>query len=131
MNVHRLHDQSPWLDIAGYSRAVRIGQHIAVSGTTAHGADGSALAPGDTYAQAAACLQRVIAAALELGASRDTILRTRMFLAPGADPLDASRAHRELLGDVPPANTTFFVGGLVGDGLMIEVELEALAVPRE
>ncbi|MSW81538.1 MAG: hypothetical protein F2840_10360 [Actinobacteria bacterium] len=127
MITQRFCDESPWLELAGYSRAVRVGTHIAVSGTTAHGNDGTALAPGDTYAQAKACLERTIAAAIELGASRDSILRTRMYLAPGADPHAAARAHKELLGDVAPANTTLFVGGLVGEGLMVEVELDAHA----
>jgi enamine deaminase RidA (YjgF/YER057c/UK114 family) len=106
---------------AGYSRAVRHGRLIAVSGTTCH----PELASLDTRAQATDCLQRVVAAVERLGGARTGIVRTRLFLAPAADWRDASAAHHEILGDVAPANTTLFVHGLVGEDLLIEVEAEA------
>jgi enamine deaminase RidA (YjgF/YER057c/UK114 family) len=79
---------------AGYSRAVRHGQLIAVSGTTCRD---EVIGLG-THAQAADCLQRLVAAVERLGGSRTDIYRTRLFLAPGADWREASRAHQELLG---------------------------------
>lgn len=121
-----LTDPSPWLAIAGYSRAVRVGPMISVSGTTDHGPDGASTRPFDTYAQARSCLERCLAAAIELGASPQTVLRTRMYLVPEADVQEAARAHREVLGKIAPANTTLFVAALVGDGLMVEVELDAV-----
>ncbi len=126
MDREVLTDSSPWLATAGYSRAVRVGSFISVSGTTDHGHDGGTTRPGDTYAQAKSCLERCLAAAMALGATKETVLRTRMFLAPGANVREAAKAHLEVLGDVAPANTTLFVAALVGDGLMVEVELDAL-----
>jgi enamine deaminase RidA (YjgF/YER057c/UK114 family) len=99
--------------------------HIAVSGTTATAADGRALHPGDTYGQALVALQRAIAAMQALGGRLDDVVRTRVFLAPGADWEGAARAHAEVMGSVAPANTMLYVAGLIGDGFLVEVELEA------
>ena len=124
----RFRDASAWQSIAGYSRASRIGQHIAVSGTTA---DLDSLSPESahsTYTQTLNCLGRGIDAVTDLGGSIEGILRTRMFLAPGSDPAEASRAHAELLGEAAPANTTLFVHSLVGSEFLVEIEIEALVV---
>ena len=110
---------------AGYSRAVRHGPLIAVSGTTGR----PELARRSTADQVRDCLNRAITAVEELGGSRDGIFRTRLFLAPDASWEEASATHRELLGDVAPANTTLFVHGLVGSGLLVEVEVDAWAGP--
>jgi enamine deaminase RidA (YjgF/YER057c/UK114 family) len=107
--------------IAGYSRGVRRGSKIAVSGTTARGD----AARGSTYEQTRDCIARAVASVLRLGGSRDDIVRTRVLLVPGADWEQAAAAHQELLGDVAPANTMVFVSGLVGDGLLVEVEADA------
>lgn len=96
-----------------------------VSGTTAHGPDGSALHPGDTYAQTRLALERVVEAVSELGGDRHDIVRTRLLLISGADWEEAARAHADVLGDVAPANTTLFIGGLIGEGLLVEVEADA------
>jgi enamine deaminase RidA (YjgF/YER057c/UK114 family) len=108
---------------AGYSRASRLGQLIAVSGTTCRP---DVIGQG-TRAQAVDCLQRIVAAVERLGGSMSGIYRTRLFLAPGADWREASRAHLEVLGDVAPANTTLFVHSLIGDGLLVEAEADAWA----
>jgi enamine deaminase RidA (YjgF/YER057c/UK114 family) len=121
----RHRDGGGWEQQAGYSRAVRRFGHIAVSGTTATGADGLALHPGDTYKQALAALERAIAAVQALGGALDDVVRTRVYLAPGADWEQASRAHAELMGSVAPANTMLYVASLIGDGFLVEVELEA------
>jgi enamine deaminase RidA (YjgF/YER057c/UK114 family) len=115
---------------AGYSRAVRHGEHISVSGTAALGPDG-ALYPGDAYAQAAEALDRALAAAVELGATRDTVLRTRLLLAPDCDWQAVVRAHREAFDGDGPANTTYFVAGFIPDGVLVEVEVDALAAGIE
>ncbi|HTW99470.1 MAG TPA: Rid family hydrolase [Acidimicrobiales bacterium] len=121
MTTERFSDGGPHEPIAGYSRAVRRGGRIMVSGTTARGE----AAEGDTYTQARDCLERVLAAVLALGGRREDVLRTRVYLAPAADWALASRAHAELLGDVAPANTMLSVAGLIGDGLLVEIEADA------
>lgn len=112
-------------EAAAYSRAVRIGSHVAVSGTAARNG-------GDTYTQAEEALRRALAAAAELGAARGDILRTRMLLAAGSDWEGAVRAHREVFEGVNPANTTYFVAGFIPEGVLVEVELDAVlpAPPR-
>ncbi|MFG2044093.1 DUF885 family protein [Dactylosporangium sp. NPDC048998] len=126
----RFRDGTGWEETAGYARAARQGDAIAVSGTTAHGPDGSALHPGDTYAQTAECLRRAIAAVERLGGARTSVLRTRLLLAPAADWQEAARAHADALGDVAPANSTYVVGSLVGAGFLVEVEVDAQGVAR-
>jgi enamine deaminase RidA (YjgF/YER057c/UK114 family) len=111
---------------AGYSRAVRRGPVAVVSGTTATGPGGSALCPGDTLGQARICLQRVLAALAALGAGPADVIRTGIYLAPGADWEQAARAHREILGTVAPASTMLSVAALIGDGFLVEVEAMAV-----
>lgn len=122
--VRRYREGGAFEEQAGYSRAVRHGPLIAVSGTTCR----PELAHRDTGDQVEDCLSRAIAAVERLGGSREEIFRTRMFLAPGASWEEASATHLRLLGDVAPANTTLFVHGLVGTGLLVEVEVDAWAV---
>lgn len=118
-------DDGGWQEVAGYSRAARAGRRIAVSGTTASAPDGSALHPGDTYGQTLAALRRSADAVEALGGSLADVVRSRVYLVPDADWQEAARAHREVLGDVAPANTMLHVAGLIGEGLLVEVELEA------
>jgi enamine deaminase RidA (YjgF/YER057c/UK114 family) len=106
-------------EAAAYSRAVRIGPYVAVSGTAAR--EG-----GDAYAQTAEALRRALAAAAELGAGPEDVLRTRLLLAPGCDWEGAVRAHREAFAGVDPANTTYFVSGFIPEGALVEVELDAV-----
>ena len=106
-------------EAAAYSRAVRIGSHVAVSGTSAR--DG-----GDAYAQTSEALGRALAAARELGAEPADVLRTRLLLAPGCDGDGAGRAQREAFAGIDPANTTYFVSGFIPDGVLVEVELDAI-----
>jgi enamine deaminase RidA (YjgF/YER057c/UK114 family) len=112
-------------ETAGYSRAARHGSRIAVSGTGDLAADGVVGHPGDTYGQARASLERALAAVERLGGRREDVIRTRLYLAPKADWREAVRAHKELLGGVDPANTTFFVAGFVADELLVEIEVDA------
>ena len=122
----RFGDGTGWQEVGGYSRAVRRGAMIAVSGTTAHGPDGNALFPGDTYAQTVECLARVLHAVEQLGGGLDDVIRTRVLLAPEAVWQDATRAHGERFARTRPANSTYVVAGLIGDGFLVEVEAEAL-----
>jgi len=125
--TQRYSDGTGWEDLAGYSRGIRAGEFIAISGTTAHGIDGLSLFPGDAYEQTRVCLERCIRAVEALGGSRESIIRTRLFLVPSAEWEGASRAHREILGDVAPANTTLYISALVGEGFAVEVEVDATA----
>jgi enamine deaminase RidA (YjgF/YER057c/UK114 family) len=129
MTIQRYSDGSGWEERAGYSRAVRAGDAITVSGTTAHGPDGAALHPGDTYAQARVCLDRIERAIVALGGSIGDVVRTAVYLAPEAEWADAGRAHRERFAEAPPANTTLYVAGLVGDGFLVEIEAQAVVRP--
>ena len=122
----RFTDDALWQQEAGYSRAARRGNLIAVSGTTATTPDGRAESLGDTRAQAADAIARSLRAVQALGGNVDDVVRTRVYLAPEADWRGAAQAHREVFAAVAPANTMLHVAGLIGDGLLVEVELEAL-----
>ena len=124
--MRRFRDASVWQDLAGYSRAVRSGGHIAVSGTTASRPDGAPAVGADTYDQTRDALQRALDAVQGLGGSVSDVVRSRVFLVPVASWEAAARAHREVLGAVAPANTMLFVAALVGEGLLVEVELDAI-----
>jgi enamine deaminase RidA (YjgF/YER057c/UK114 family) len=108
-------------EAAAYSRAVRQGSVVAVSGTAS-----AAAATTDAYEQAREVIARALAAAAELGARREHVLRTRLLLAPGCDVEAVIRAHAEAFRGAEPANTTYFVGGLVPEGALVEVELDAV-----
>jgi enamine deaminase RidA (YjgF/YER057c/UK114 family) len=112
-------------ETAGYSRAARHGNRIAVSGTGDVAGDGSVGHPGDTYGQTHSSLERALAAVERLGGRRADVIRTRIYMAPQADWREAARAHKELIGEVAPANTTFFVAGFVAEEMLVEVEVDA------
>lgn len=115
-------DGGGWEAAAGYARAVRRGSRIEVSGTTvaSRGPD----ADRETARQTRAAITQGLEAVAALGGRIEDVVRTRVFLAPGAGWQEAAQAHAELLGAVAPANTTLYVAGLIGDAL-VEVELEA------
>lgn len=125
MSRQQITDGSAFETLAGYSRAVRHGNHIAVSGTAALSSEG-VLFPGDAYAQTAEALRRALTAAAQLGATPHDVLRTRLLLAPRCDWQAAVRAHGEIFTVDRPANTTYFVAGFIPDGVLVEVELEAI-----
>ena len=125
----RFSDGFGWQDQAGYSRAVRRGNVITVSGTTATGPDGTALHPGDTGAQARVCLSRIEQALTALGAGLDDVVRTVVYLAPGASWQEAAQTHGDVLGAVRPASTMLYVAGLIGDGFLVEIEAQAVVPP--
>lgn len=115
-------DGGGWEAAAGYARAVRRGRRIEVSGTTVPGRGPDA--DDETHRQTAAAIDRALAAVEALGGSVHDVVRTRLFLAPGADWRQAAAAHADRLGAIAPANTTLFVAGLIGDAL-VEVEVQA------
>jgi enamine deaminase RidA (YjgF/YER057c/UK114 family) len=121
----RIRDGGGFGEVAAYSRAVRFGSHVAVGGT-APLAEGRVLYPGDAFLQTQAAIRKALAAAAELGATAEDVLRTRLLLAPDCDWREAARAHAEAFAGVDPANTTYYVGGLIPDGALVEVELDAI-----
>lgn len=123
--IERHRDGSAFEALAGYCRAVRSGQAVAVSGTTASGPDGRALHPGDGYRQTRIALERALAAVETFGGSPRHVIRTRLFLTPEAEWRECARAHQELFEGIDPANTTLFVAGLIPEGAVVEVEVDA------
>ena len=105
-------------DLAGYARAVRTGSWISVSGTAPE-------SRGDVREQTLDAFRIALAAVEHFGGSVESVARTRIFLAAGCDWRGAAEAHRELFGDVTPANTTLYVAGFIPDGVLVEVELDA------
>jgi enamine deaminase RidA (YjgF/YER057c/UK114 family) len=125
-NTERFVDGEGWEAEAGYSRAVRRGSLIVVSGTTA-AAEYAAQHPRDTLGQASDALRRSIEAVEALGGTVADVVRTRVLLAPTADWKEAAQAHGHLFRTIAPANTMVFVGRLIGEHFLVEVEVDALA----
>lgn len=121
----RVDSASKWEPIAGYSRAVRVGDRVFVSGTTAtHGA-GDVVCPGDAEGQAVYILDKIVASLDALGAGPDDVVRTRVYLADADDWEGVSRVHGRYFGDVRPANTLLETGRLVGP-YAVEIDAEAI-----
>jgi enamine deaminase RidA (YjgF/YER057c/UK114 family) len=116
---------SPWEDIVGYSRAVRVGNIIEVAGTTAM--DGDTLIGRDNlYAQTVFVIQKIDKALQEAGASLNDIVRTRMFVTDISRWEDAGKAHGEFFKDIKPVATMVEVSRLINDDLLIEIEATAI-----
>jgi enamine deaminase RidA (YjgF/YER057c/UK114 family) len=116
----------PWESIVGYSRAVRVGHIVEVSGTAAAGPEGNILSPGDVYGQTRDAL-RIIGDALdELGAGFEDVIKTRVFLTDISQWEDAGRAHGEVFSDIRPANIFAGVGGFVDPEILVEIEASAV-----
>ena len=123
--MRKLVQQGGFEDVGGYSRAVRLGEIIAVSGTAPTTENGVAVSD-DVYVQTHDAFARALAAVAELGGSAESVIRTRTYLAPGADWRGASEAHREIFDRLRPANTTLFVAGFIPEGVLVEVEVDAV-----
>ena len=124
--MRKVHKTGGFEDLAGYARGVRIDQFIAVSATAATEESGQARFPGDIYGQTKAAFEQALEAVEALGGDLGGVLRTRMYLVLGCDWKRAVEAHRELFGEVSPANTTFYVAGFIPEGVLVEVELDAV-----
>jgi enamine deaminase RidA (YjgF/YER057c/UK114 family) len=126
MAFRETHRTGGFENVGGYSRAVRAGAHIAVSGTAATDSEGRALSPGDVGGQTAEAFRRALGAIETLGGSTGDVIRTRIFLAAGSDWRAAVAVHHDLFAEVAPANTTVFVSGFPPEGVLVEVEVDAI-----
>jgi enamine deaminase RidA (YjgF/YER057c/UK114 family) len=115
-----------WESIVAYCRAVRVGQHIAVSGSAPVGADGELVGPGDPYLQAKRCIEIIAAALADVGADLSDVVRTRMFVTDISLWEEFARAHQEVFADVTPATSMVEISRLIGDGMLIEIEADAI-----
>ena len=117
---------APWESQVGYSRAVRVGRFVAVSGSAAIDADGQLVGDGDMYAQAKQCIE-VIASALERSGGRlSDVVRTRTFVTDIERWADVGRAHQEAFGDVMPATSMVEVSRLIDSRMLVEIEADAI-----
>jgi len=123
--IVRISTSTPWEPVVGYSRAVKAGEWVSVSGTTATDERGALVGIGQMYVQARQAMGNVAAALSRLGLGLDSVVRTRIFVTDISRFNEVARAHRETFGEAPPATSMVEVRRLVHPDMLIEIEAEA------
>ncbi len=117
---------TPWEPVVGYSRAVRVGNQIFVTGTTATNANGEIIGRGDAYAQALQVMRNIESVLKRAGAEMRHVVRTRMFVTDISRWQEIGRAHNEYFHDIRPAATMVQVVSLIDPEMMVEIEVDAV-----